>query len=341
MLYSQRPPNGQIKPDGAHDEPFTTGRYRCAVVDITGIGSDEVTANQWYSGLATELWFALDLLDNIALIPWWKERQNLSVVQRLGQFFDEILEVLWEELEEGDRQLIIFIDEIDNVLNLNFPISDFFALLRSFYNQRAINPLYRRLTFAFFGVATPADLITDHQRTPFNIGQAIELQGFQAHEAQPLLQGLSEKVENPQTVLNEVLDWTGGQPFLTQKLCRLIRTADAAVPINSEAEWVETLVQTHILEHWEAQDDPQHLRTIRDRLLDSECSASALALYQQILDQGEVEATDSVEERELLLAGIVRQQLGQLRVYNRIYHTIFNRKWVTAHLARVYPSVSA
>ena len=73
---------------------------------------------------------------------------------------------------------------------------------------------------------------------------------------------------------------------------------------------------------------PQHLRTIRDRLLESEHSAEMLALYQQVLSQGEVPATDTVAERELLLAGIACQQLEYLQVYNRIYQTIFDVAWV-------------
>jgi hypothetical protein len=34
------------------------------------------------------------------------------------------------------------------------------------------------LTFALLGVATPSDLIEDKRRTPFNIGRAIQLNGF-------------------------------------------------------------------------------------------------------------------------------------------------------------------
>ena len=143
-----------------------------------------------------------------------------------------------------------------------------------------------------------------------------------------MLQGLSEKVENPQTLLNEVLSWTGGQPFLTQKLCRIIRETATAIPLNTEAEWVENLVHTRILEHWESQDEPQHLRTIRDRLLESDHSPEVLALYQQILERGDVPATDTVAERELLLAGIAHQKSGQLQVYNRIYKTIFDVDWI-------------
>ncbi|MDJ0568024.1 MAG: AAA-like domain-containing protein, partial [Pleurocapsa sp. MO_192.B19] len=211
-----------------------------------------------------------------------------------------------------------------SILGLNFPVNDFFALIRSCYNQRSINPEYRRLTFALFGVATPNDLITDHQTTPFNIGQSIQLEGFKEHEAQPLLQGLTEKVSNPQTVLKEVLAWTSGQPFLTQKLCQLIRSASSPIPTNQEAEWIENLVRTRIIENWESQDEPEHLRTIRDRLFKSKQSVRLLELYRQILHQGEIIAVDSLEERELLLSGLIVKEQGTLRVQNRIYKSICN-----------------
>ena len=235
--------------------------------------------------------------------------------------------------EEGipSKQLVIFIDEIDSVLGLNFPVNDFFALIRSCYNQRSLNPAYRRLTFALFGVATPSNLITDIQITPFNIGQSIQLEGFREHEAQPLLQGLAEKASNPQTVLKEMLTWTNGQPFLTQKLCKLIRNAASPIPKNAEAGWIQNLVRSSVIDNWESQDEPEHLRTIRDRLLRSQQSAQLLEIYQQVLSQGEVVAVNSAAERELLLSGIVVKQQGSLKVNNRIYESIFDLSWVERH----------
>ncbi|KAB8318705.1 AAA family ATPase [Tolypothrix campylonemoides VB511288] len=298
--------------------------FSCGAIDLTRIGSENVTPDQWYKGLTVELWRSFGLLRKVNLKTWWQEQGDISPVQRLSQFIEEVLLV---EVAQNDdtisKNLIIFIDEIDNVLGLNFPVNDFFALIRSCYNQRSINPEYRRLTFALFGVVTPSDLITDHQRTPFNIGQTIQLEGFKEHEAQPLLQGLAEKVSNPQTVLKEVLAWTNGQPFLTQKLCKLIRNSSSPIPTNREAEWIENLVRTQVIENWESQDEPEHLRTIRDRLLESKQSVRLLELYRQILHQGEIVAVDSSEERELLLSGLVVKQQGTLRVQNRIYASIF------------------
>ena len=293
--------------------------YSCGAIDLTRIGSENITPEQWYKGFTVELWRSFGLLRKVNLKTWWKEREDISPVQRLSQFIEE---VLLQQDDDSPKNIIIFIDEIDSVLGLNFPVNDFFALIRSCYNQRSINLKYRRLTFAFFGVATPSDLMNDIQTTPFNIGQAIQLEGFKEHEAQPLLQGLSE-ISNPQTMLKEVLAWTNGQPFLTQKLCKAIRTDSSSIPTNAEAQWIENLVRTKIITNWESQDEPEHLRTIRDRLLKSKQSVRLLELYRQILQQGEIVAVNSSEERELLLSGLAVKHQGTLKVQNRIYKSIF------------------
>jgi PAS domain S-box-containing protein len=304
----------------------------CAPIDMTRIGSETVTPDQWYKGIAFELGRRFDLRGKINLRAWWQEQEDLSSVQRLSEFIEEVLlDEVGVEAGVPSKPLVIFIDEIDSVLSLSFPVNDFFALIRSCYNQRSLNPAYQRLTFALFGVATPSDLITDIQTTPFNIGQSIQLEGFKEHEAQPLLQGLAEKVSNPQTLLKELLTWTGGQPFLTQKLCRIIRSDPSPIPPNGEAEWIQNLVQTSVIDNWESQDEPEHLRTIRDRLLKSQQSMRLLELYRQVLQQREVVAVDSPEARELLLSGLVVKQQEFLKVNNRIYESTFNYSWVEQH----------
>ncbi|MEM9089349.1 MAG: AAA-like domain-containing protein, partial [Cyanobacteria bacterium P01_F01_bin.53] len=327
----------------------------CAAIDMTQIGSETVTVEQWYKGLAVELWRSFNLRKRVKLRDWWAVRKDLSPVQRLSQFIEEIVlahvgvgqtddqtdgqtddQVDVQTAHQTTRQIVVFIDEIDSVLGLKFPVDDFFRLIRSCYNQRTVKPGYGRLTFAFFGVATPSMLMRERTKTPFNIGQSIQLKGFKEHEAQPLLYGLSEKVANPQVLLKEILAWTGGQPFLTQRLCKLIRDADAPIPTNEEAEWVETLVQTKIIENWESQDEPEHLRTIRDRLLYGEQSATQLlTLYRQILvndDENGIASVDSPLENELLLTGLVINQQGVLIVHNRAYRLIFDLAWVESQL---------
>ncbi|MDJ0621223.1 MAG: hypothetical protein QNJ63_31555, partial [Calothrix sp. MO_192.B10] len=101
---------------------------------------------------------------------------------------------------------------------------------------------------------------------------------------------------------------------------------------------VEEVVKSRIIENWESQDDPEHLRTIRDRILSNEQRAGyLLELYQQIQQQGEVAASNRVEFSELRLSGLVVQREGKLRVYNRIYQQVFNQSWVETQLKNLRP----
>uniref|UniRef100_UPI0019139542 AAA-like domain-containing protein n=1 Tax=Hassallia byssoidea TaxID=482630 RepID=UPI0019139542 len=303
----------------------------CAAIDITAIGSWDITAEQWYAGVIDSIVSSLYLYETFDLDSWWSSHDLLSPVQRLGKFIEDVL------LTSINDSIVVFIDEIDSILSLNLPsVDDFFALIRSCYNQRADHPEYKRITFTLFGVATPSDLIKDKKRTPFNIGRAIALEGFELNEAQALALGFGE-ISNPQKVLQEILAWTGGQPFLTQRLCKLIKTKGWGLETGDESQ-VDELVETYVITNWESQDEPEHLKTIRDRILSSDQLAGRLlGLYQQILQQGEVAANDSPEQMQLRLTGLVVKQQGKLKVYNLIYESVFNRSWVERELAKLRP----
>ena len=300
----------------------------CAAIDLSEIGNRQLTLERWYAGLVYMLVSGFNLFDHINIREWWRDHDFLSPVQRLSEFVHQVL------LKHISQTIVIFIDEIDSVINLEFETDDFFVLLRSFYNKRADDPIYKRLTVVLFGVATPSQLIHDKTRTPFNIGQAIQLNGFQLHEAQPLLQGLADKVENPQAVLREVLVWTNGQPFLTQKICKLIQTSESPIPANGEAIWIDQLVRSHVIENWEFHDEPEHLRTIRDRLMQSEHdTVHLLELYRKIWRGEVVNIMDRPEHKELLLSGLVINHHTHFKVHNRIYECIFDENWIDRTLA--------
>jgi len=295
----------------------------CAAIDLTKIGSQDITPDQWYAGVMRRLVTSFRLPINLRL--WLQDREFLPPVQRLSEFIEQVL------LESVSSPIVIFIDEIDSILSLNFRTEDFFAFLRACIE-------YHSLTFALLGVAAPYDLIQDKRQTPFNIGRAIELQGFRPEEVQPLLDGLVAQVSNPTAVMAAVLDWTGGQPFLTQKLCNLIVAAKSSPLPGQEEKWVGELVQTDILDNWEAQDEPTHLKTIRDRLLRSRKRAPALLkLYERILQQDSLLSDETHQQMELRLSGVVVKQGKYLGVYNRIYASIFNWHWLRKALASLEP----
>lgn len=299
----------------------------CVAIDLTMIGC-QLTLEQWYVSLLDTL--IVDLGLDCDCGDWWESQTLLSPLSRFQRFIEI------EILVRVNRPVVIFIDEIDYVLSLPFPTEDFFAFIRGCYNKRVDIPAYNRLTFCFLGVESPYGLMPDKQRTPFNIGKAITLRGFQFDEVSPLIAGLIGKVDDPDSVMREILYWTGGQPFLTQKLCHLIVE-------NSESKTnIENLIKTNILWNWEAQDEPIHLRTIRDRVLDDDRnSGRLLSLYQQIIEESKVHLDGSSEQLILRLTGLVVQDQRFLQAHNPIYLSIFNSEWVEQNLARLRPYTSS
>lgn len=316
----------------------------CATVDLSGIGTHNITPEQWYADIIMRLVRSFGIAGSFNVRSWLAQRSDLSAVSRLGEFLQEVLPALVKQ------PLVIFFDEIDSTLSLGFNTDDFFALIRACHECQ-------RLTFALLGVATPSELIINKGRTPFNIGRAIELTGFSLAEVQPLEVGFLRTVTQPEIILQEVIYWTGGQPFLTQKLCRLMVQAFPRSQVTQQQEneeeliWalpqemircVARVVQTQILDNWASQDEPPHLRTIRDRVLRSEQRASRLlGLYLQILQGVKIPADDSPEVIELLLSGLVVKKQGHLQVYNPIYQAVFNQEWVEKQLNRLRPYASS
>ncbi|MBW4505377.1 MAG: AAA-like domain-containing protein [Scytonematopsis contorta HA4267-MV1] len=304
--------------------------FKCVFLDMTRIGSNDITPQQWYYGIITELWIGLNLFGKVNLKSWFKEQEKISFVQQLSNFIEYIIYTVFPQ-----DKIVIFIDEIDSILSLNFEVADFFAYIRFCYNNRTVNLEYHRLNFAIFGVSTPSDLIADKNRTPFNIGTAIELNGFQLHEVQSLVEGLKPYVANPQEVIAEILHWTGGQPLLTQKLCQVVKevTSQSSFFIKGELEKrtkIAELVRDCIIHNWELQDEPEHLRTVRDRIERSDLYVGKmLSIYQKILQGKHIKIDDSYEQMQLILSGLVVKNEGALQVNNCIYQNVFNLEWVS------------
>ncbi|PSN79948.1 hypothetical protein C8B47_09075, partial [filamentous cyanobacterium CCP4] len=198
---------------------------RSAEIDLQGKGV-LATAEQWYLGLLVEIADDLDLDTNV--VQWWQERNYLSITDRMTRFFKEVL------LAEVAEQVVIFVDEIDTTLSLDFT-DDFYTAIRSLHEARSTEPVFHRLSFVLIGVATPADLVRDPKRTPFNIGRRVDLTDFTEAEALPLATGLGLPDELAQQVLRWVLAWTGGHPYLTQRLCQ-------ALVSEQPGQWSEDVV---------------------------------------------------------------------------------------------------
>ena len=254
-------------------------------------------------------------------------------------------------------------DEIDAVRSLPFPADEFFAAIRECHNRRVKEPLFRELTFCLLGVATPADLVTDTRMSPFNIGRRIVLSDFTPREAAPLAEGFSHDPSDPKSkiqnarLLERILYWTNGHPYMTQRLCRATAEAlrgsrqpsDPLTPTTRSAG-TRPLAATGEGEHFtpsphhpitpspshpdelvdalaaslffskDARDNDDNLAFVRNRLLRSEGDVAALLdLYRKVRTGRKVRDDEMSPRISLLrLSGLVAVRDGFLVVRNRI-----------------------
>jgi WD40 repeat protein len=297
---------------------------RTVTIDLTRLGTN-LEAEQWYLGLVDEL--VEGLLLDVDYKSWWNEHSHLGTTQRWSRFLREYA------IEADPSPLVIFIDEIDTTLSLPFSY-DFFATIRACYNARATDPGYKRLSFVLLGVASPSELISDN-RTPFNIGQRVDLTDFTLAEAQPLAAGLRDA---PPQALGWVFEWTNGHPYLTQRLCSAL-VQENQLPTK---ELVARVVQKIFMSESGQQDN--NLQFVRDMLVRRTPvpAEEVLSTYEQVLNQKEVEDDErSLSKVHLKLAGLVRRApANRLRVSNAIYARVFDLKWVEDQLATQTPQSS-
>ncbi len=289
-------------------------------IDLQEFGT-QVTAEQWYLGLLTKLEDELDLDTDV--LAWWQERSELGVTQRLNQFFQEVL------LTEIEEPIVIFVDEIDTTLSLDFT-DDLYAAIRFLYLSRSLKQELRRLSFVLVGVATPSDLIRDPKRTPFNIGERIDLTDFTFEEALPLADGLELEAEQRQQVLEWVLEWTGGHPYLTQRLFQALIEQERQ---DWSKEAVNQVVERTFLGRESERDS--NLQFVRDMLTKRSPDLSeGLRTYREVL-RGRKPVLDeeqSLVKSHLKLSGVVLREEGKLQVRNPIYRRVFDQEWVKKHL---------
>jgi hypothetical protein len=303
-------------------EKLKTSDYSVAVLDLTTIGHN-LTAEQWYDGLQLKIGEQLNLESE--LDEFWRANENLGPLQRWLKATREIV------LEKCRNQIVIFIDEVDVVHSLNFSTSEFFAGIRSLYNQREEDAELKRLNFCLIGVTTASDLIQDAEITPLNIGgQRIELKDFTEKDAIPLEENLGRDKPVNRRLLKRILYWTGGHPYLTQLFCKEVAENEG---VKNEVD-IDDLCRKLFLSAG-ARDREDNLVFVRDKMLRSNDDLlGLLALYLRIL-KGESIPNDDLNpfNKTLLLSGIViPEPSGKLAIRNRIYKNAFDAKWARVNM---------
>ena len=281
-----------------------------------GGAGDTRRRDNYFLGLSNKI--ARDLKIKVDLPTWWTERVEETMNQRLMRFFREVV------LEQVPGPVVCFLDEIDSTLKLPWT-DDLFTALRGMHNERPMVPAYERLTFCLIGVAWPNELIKDRRTTPYNVGSTLELRDFDLgrDDLTPLAAALSPDSGHGLKLIERVLYWTGGHPYLTTRLCASLieigaKTAEDVdrrvdiLPIAGAGEWRRSLPAGASFPRDPSCRRPRDLQPVRE---DPQRRARA-------------RSADAYPHRaEALRAGQPRRG-RYLVVRNRIYERLFDQGWV-------------
>jgi hypothetical protein len=204
--------------------------------------------------------------------------------------------------------LVVAFDEADRLLGRPFQ-ADFFTMLRLWHNNRS-NPfldVWRSVDLALVVSTEPYLLIPEADRSPFNVGRTVSLDGFTLAQCQSLNEAYGALLEQPQ--VSALWKLVAGHPYLT-RLAFYRLTSPDPVPFD-------TLMRTADDERGPFGD---HLRALLSRLHRKTALIDGL---RQVIARGTAPTDDAYYR--LQGAGLVRRDEGRVVAANALYASFFGR----------------
>ncbi len=204
-------------------------------------------------------------------------------------------------------QLLLAMDEVDAVFGADFR-TDFFAMLRSWHNNRAFEKLWQQLDLALVTSTEPYFFVDNLNQSPFNVGEVVELQPLSVEQVADLNRRHGEPLSGAE--VGELYDLVQGHPYLTRRALYLVAA--------------ERYPAGELLARAADYDGPfgDHLRSLLLRLHERE---PLLPSLREVL-QAQT-CSDQRAYFRLRGAGLVRRDNGHVWPANTLY-----ARFLTAHL---------
>ncbi len=309
--------------------------FKVAILDLEQIGARDAgtDAGRWYYSVAYRLLRQLRI--RIDLQDWWQDKSFLSNRQRLVEFYSEVI------LQNVSERVVVFIDEIQCIAGLQFA-DQLLASVRAAHNARATDPEFGRLTFVLLGESDPLSLIDEPELSPFNVTQPVSLGDFSRADLDLFAAELGLSPQDAVVALDRVYYWTGGQPYLTQKLARAISREQLTTDIVDN---VDRLATQQLAGRAALHNEPHMSHIHREVVGDAKRYEALLNLYGRI-SKGIAVAADlgSVLQRRLIAIGLLKiDEEGNLAIRNRLYAAVFTTRWANENLPNHWrtPAIAA
>jgi hypothetical protein len=190
--------------------------------------------------------------------------KQLGLESRLNDYWDEDMGALINStiyfqayiLKEIFNPMVLALDGIDQLFQYPELAGDFFVLLRSWYEETKDTSVWQKLRVVMaHSVEVYIPLPTN--RSPFNVGLAIELPTFNQEQVQDLAELHQLQLTKPE--LEQLMKLTGGFPYLIR--LALYQSSRLNIPIKTLLQDATTdrgIYQQHLqYQRWNFQQHPE------------------------------------------------------------------------------------
>src|SRR4028118_2429484 len=190
--------------------------------------------------------------------------KQLGLESRLNDYWDEDMGPLINStiyfqgyiLKEIFNPMVLALDGIDQLFQYPELAGDFFVLLRSWYEETKDTSVWEKLRVVMaHSVEVYIPLATN--RSPFNVGLAIELPTFNQEQVQDLAQRHQLPLTKPE--LEQLMKLTGGFPYLIR--LALYQSSRLNIPLKTLLQDATTdrgIYQQHLqYQRWNFQQHPE------------------------------------------------------------------------------------
>ncbi|HSD68005.1 MAG TPA: AAA-like domain-containing protein, partial [Woeseiaceae bacterium] len=297
---------------------------KVAILDLEQIADRDggADAGRWYYSIVYRLLRQLRL--KVDLQAWWQDKNILSYRQRLVEFYSEIV------LQNIAGPIVVFVDQVQCVTALPFA-ENLLASIRAAHNARSTDPEFTRLTFALSGECDPHALVEDPELSPFRVSREVQLGDFSRADLELFATELNLPADDAGLALDRIYEWTGGQPYLTQKLARSVAREQISGDIGAQ---VDRIALQQLAGRAALHSEP-HLSHIHGFVTaPSKLRDGMLTLYGKIAKGIEVRYDpESRTQASLFASGLVtRGSDDLLEVKNRVYASVFTARWANENL---------
>lgn len=248
-------------------------------------------------------WFCTAIVRKLQLpcqvAEYWSE--TFGAKSNCSAFFEDCL------LPSIDGPFVLALDNVDEVFLHPEIADDFFSLLRSWYEEAAYgdsgNPLWQNLRLIVVH-STEVYIPLDINKSPFNVGLAVELQPFTSEQLQDLAQryGVDLAVESP------LMELVAGHPYLIQQALYHLSQTGNITQFKQTAATDEGIYHRHL---------HRHLRSLQEH-------PALGAACERVVQTSEPVELEQIVAFKLHSMGLVRMQGNLIVPSCKLYQQYFS-----------------